>query len=125
MDSYQVLGVSRDATEEEIKEAFRKLAMQYHPDHNPGREQWANEKFKQINEAYEVLSDPDKRATYDKDSHIRVQQQSYRSTRTDPEDLARIIFDKSAPGLARVIAGVCLFCDICLRVSAKESSRGA
>jgi len=43
---YQILGVSRNATEEQIKKAYRKLAMQYHPDRNPGREKWANEKFR-------------------------------------------------------------------------------
>ncbi len=62
---YQILGVSRNATEEEIKKAYRKLAMQYHPDRNPGREKWANEKFKEINEAFSVLGDPAKRRQYD------------------------------------------------------------
>jgi molecular chaperone DnaJ len=66
-DYYEVLGVSRDATEEDIKKAFRKLAMQYHPDRN--RQDGAEEKFKEINEAYEVLSDADKRAAYDRFGH--------------------------------------------------------
>lgn len=66
-DYYEVLGVSRDATEEEIKRAFRKLAFQYHPDRN--REDGAEEKFKEVNEAYEVLSDADKRAAYDRFGH--------------------------------------------------------
>lgn len=62
-DLYSVLGVSRDADEETIKKAFRKLAMKYHPDKNPGK---ANEqKFKEINQAHEVLSDKKKRALYD------------------------------------------------------------
>jgi DnaJ-class molecular chaperone len=64
-DYYQILGVSRNASEEEIKKAYRKLAMQYHPDRNPGNEKWANEKFKEINEAYGVLGDPEKRRQYD------------------------------------------------------------
>ncbi len=64
-DYYQVLGVSRDATETQIKKAYRKLAMEYHPDRNPGKEQWANEKFKEINEAFGVLGDPQKRQQYD------------------------------------------------------------
>jgi len=64
-DYYQILGVPRGASDEEIKKAYRKLAMQYHPDRNPGREKWANEKFKEINEAYGVLGDPQKRRHYD------------------------------------------------------------
>jgi curved DNA-binding protein len=63
-DYYDVLGVSRDADEKEIRSAFRKLARQYHPDVNPGDES-AEERFKEINEAYEVLSDAEKRAKYD------------------------------------------------------------
>jgi curved DNA-binding protein len=64
-DYYQILGINRNATEEEIKKAYRKLAMQYHPDRNPGNEKWANEKFKEINEAYGVLGDPEKRRQHD------------------------------------------------------------
>jgi curved DNA-binding protein len=64
-DYYQILGVPRNASEEDIKKAYRKLAMQYHPDRNPGKEKWANEKFKEINEAYGVLGDPEKRRQYD------------------------------------------------------------
>jgi len=64
-DYYQVLGVPRNASDEEIKKAYRKLAMQYHPDRNLGKEKWANEKFKEINEAYGVLGDPQKRRQYD------------------------------------------------------------
>jgi molecular chaperone DnaJ len=66
-DYYEVLGVSRDASTEEIRKAFRKLAFQYHPDRN--RDGDAAEKFKEVNEAYEVLSDADKRAAYDRFGH--------------------------------------------------------
>ena len=64
-DYYGILGVSRNASDTEIKKAYRKLAMQYHPDRNPGKEKWANDKFKEINEAYGVLGDPKKRKQYD------------------------------------------------------------
>jgi len=64
-DYYKILGVSRSASEREIKQAYRKLARQYHPDVNPG-DKAAEEKFKQINEAYEVLSDKENRQKYDK-----------------------------------------------------------
>ncbi|MEA5620383.1 DnaJ C-terminal domain-containing protein [Cronbergia sp. UHCC 0137] len=63
-DYYSILGVSKTASQEEIKQAFRKLARKYHPDVNPGNKQ-AEAKFKEINEAYEVLSDADKRKKYD------------------------------------------------------------
>lgn len=63
-DYYEVLGVKKTAAEEEIKKAYRKLAMKYHPDRNPGNKQ-AEERFKEINEAYAVLSDKQKRAQYD------------------------------------------------------------
>lgn len=66
-DYYEVLGVGRNATNEEIRRAFRKLAFQYHPDRN--HEDGTAEKFKEVNEAYEALSDPDKRAAYDRFGH--------------------------------------------------------
>jgi molecular chaperone DnaJ len=64
-DYYDVLGVGRDASENDLKRAYRQLAMQFHPDKNPG-DKAAEERFKQISEAYAVLSDPDKRAQYDR-----------------------------------------------------------
>ena len=63
-DYYEVLGVDKNATPEELKKAYRKLALQYHPDRNPGDKE-AEEKFKEAAEAYDVLSNPDKKARYD------------------------------------------------------------
>ena len=70
-DYYEVLGVSRDASEQELKSAYRKLALKYHPDRNPG-DHAAEEKFKEASEAYQVLSDADKRAAYDRFGHAGV-----------------------------------------------------
>jgi molecular chaperone DnaJ len=67
-DYYELLGVGRDVGEKELKSAFRKMAMQYHPDRNPG-DTAAEAKFKEINEAYEVLRDPQKRGAYDRFGH--------------------------------------------------------
>jgi len=64
-DYYGILGIPRNASDAEVKKAYRRLAMQYHPDRNPGKEKWANDKFKEINEAYGALGDPQKRGQYD------------------------------------------------------------
>src|SRR6476646_4807683 len=69
-DYYTVLGINRDASEDEIKKAYRKLAMKHHPDRNP--EKGAEESFKEAKEAYEVLSDARKRAAYDQFGHAGV-----------------------------------------------------
>jgi molecular chaperone DnaJ len=67
-DYYEVLGVARDVSAQELKSAYRKVALQYHPDRNPG-DQAAEDRFKEASEAYEVLSDPEKRAKYDRFGH--------------------------------------------------------
>lgn len=68
-DYYEVLGVQKNATDDELKKAFRKLAKQYHPDANPNNKEEAEKKFKEVNEAYEVLSDKQKRNMYDQFGH--------------------------------------------------------
>ncbi len=70
-DYYEILGVNRDATSEEIKKAYHKLAVKYHPDKNPG-DKAAEERFKEASNAYSVLSDPEKRRTYDTRGHAGV-----------------------------------------------------
>ena len=67
-DYYDILGVSRDADEKQLKSAFRKMAMKYHPDRNPDDKE-AEAKFKEVGEAYEVLKDSQKRAAYDRFGH--------------------------------------------------------
>jgi molecular chaperone DnaJ len=74
-DFYQVLGINRDASDDEIKKAYRKLAMKFHPDRNPDNPK-AEEQFKEAKEAYEILSDGQKRAAYDQYGHAGVDQQA-------------------------------------------------
>src|SRR3954470_8540683 len=73
-DFYEVLGINRDATDEDIKKSYRKLAMKFHPDRNPGNKE-AEEQFKEAKEAYEILSEPEKRRAYDAYGHAGVNPQ--------------------------------------------------
>ena len=77
-DYYEVLGVSKNASAEDLKGAFRKLALKYHPDRN--KDKGAEEKFKEINEAYQVLSDDEKRAQYDRFGHAGINGSDIRSS---------------------------------------------
>ncbi|MFQ5835006.1 MAG: molecular chaperone DnaJ [bacterium] len=72
-DYYEILGISRDASPEEIKKAYRKLAIKYHPDRNPDNSKEAEEKFKEVSEAYKILSDPEKRQIYDQYGHAGLE----------------------------------------------------
>lgn len=91
-DYYEVLGVQRNASEQELKSAYRKLALQHHPDRNPDNPEAASEKFKEITEAYSVVADPQKRATYDRFGHAGVSSEGFSpdfssSIFTDFEDI--------------------------------------
>jgi molecular chaperone DnaJ len=97
-DYYDLLGVANTATQEELKKAYRKMAVKYHPDKNPG-DKAAEEKFKQISEAYEILGDEQKRAAYDRHGHAAFEQGGYSSASGgrpggfhDPFDVFREVF---------------------------------
>ncbi len=99
-DYYRILGVPRNASDEDIKKAYRRLAMEFHPDRNPGREDWANQKFKEINEAYGVLGNATKRQQYDRFGTVGSVGDIFgnAATRTTFEDLMRE-FAQSGLGL--------------------------
>ncbi len=91
-DYYEILGVDRGATPEEIKKAYRKLAVQYHPDKNPG-DKVAEEKFKEASNAYSVLSDPEKRRVYDTRGHAGVDGMGFEGYRTMDDIFANLNLD--------------------------------
>ncbi|MBQ7456049.1 MAG: molecular chaperone DnaJ [Desulfovibrio sp.] len=118
-DYYEVLGVSRNATEDELKKAYRKLAMKYHPDHNPGDAQ-AEQKFKEAAEAYDVLRDENKRARYDRFGFAGVQEGAGGFNNADDifshfEDIFGDLFGFSGAGGSRGTRGADLRYNLTIR----------
>jgi molecular chaperone DnaJ len=102
-DYYEVLGLARGASADEVKKAYRRLAVQHHPDKNPG-DHTAEDKFKELGEAYDVLSDPDKRSAYDRYGHAAFAQGSAAGPGGaggfhDPFDVFREVFGSSGGGI--------------------------
>ena len=91
-DYYKILGLSRGASEEDIKKAYRKMALKYHPDKN--KTAGAEEKFKEIAEAYEVLSDPKKRGVYDQYGEEGLKGTSYQMTHFELSTLLQLHMDE-------------------------------
>lgn len=126
---YEILGVSRTATEEEIKKSYRRLALKYHPDRNPGDKE-AEEKFKEAAEAYEVLSDPEKRAIYDRYGHDGLASTGFQGFRGFDDIFASFSdifsdifgFSNGAKGHVGARAGVDLRYD--LRISFMDAALG-
>ena len=133
-DYYEVLAVTREASEQEIKSAYRRLALEHHPDRNPDRKEESEEKFKEITEAYSVLADPQKRAAYDRFGHAGVGgpgfgAPDFNSTIfSDFEDIFGDlfgfgdVFGRTGRGRARSAGGVDLRYD--LEISLEEAATG-
>jgi molecular chaperone DnaJ len=103
-DYYEILGVERNASGEEVKRAYRKLAVKFHPDKNPD-DQHAEEKFKELGEAYDVLIDSDKRAAYDRFGHAAFTQGSGGGGFHDPFDIFREVFGGAGGGIFETFFG--------------------
>src|SRR6201999_2926464 len=100
-DYYEILMVERMASTEEVKKSYRKLAVKYHPDKNPG-DKTAEEQFKELGEAYEILSDPQKRSLYDQHGHAAFDRRAGGFARGggfhDPFDIFREVFGGGGGG---------------------------
>ncbi|MCL2706738.1 MAG: DnaJ domain-containing protein [Dehalococcoidia bacterium] len=122
-DLYQVLTVRRDATPQQIKTAFRKKAMRYHPDHNPGKEAWANRKLKSIIEAYEVLSDPARRDAYDcrlaQAEMMLKSRTTARRSKSVSQYMVDIMRHRATPSWARKMAFAFVFFDYYVKETKK------
>mmetsp|Transcript_12017 Transcript_12017/g.32264 ORF Transcript_12017/g.32264 Transcript_12017/m.32264 type:complete len:331 (-) Transcript_12017:239-1231(-) len=110
VDYYNVLGISRDAGPDEIKKAYRKMAMKWHPDKNAERKEEAEKKFKEIAEAHDVLSDPTKKETYDRFGEAGLKRGAggmpggYQGFQGNPEDVFREFFGAGGGGFADMFA---------------------
>ncbi len=112
-----MLGVKRNATPAEIKAAFRRKAQQLHPDHNPGKEEWANKRLAAVVEAYEVLCDPARRRALDQALALKreqnVRRKSARMTTERPltsnQVMVNIMRHRATPGWARTVAFAYIF----------------
>jgi DnaJ-class molecular chaperone len=122
-DYYRVLTLRRDASAQQVKAAFRRKAMRYHPDHNPGKEAWAHKKLKDIIEAYEVLSDPGRRRLYDRKlaeaEEIAVRMETPPRTKSVNQYMVDIMRHRATPSWARTVAFAFVFFDY----YSKESRR--
>jgi curved DNA-binding protein CbpA len=122
-DYYQILTVRRNATTQQIKAAFRKKAMRYHPDHNPGKEAWANKKLQGIIEAFEVLSDPARRRLYNRrlaqPDETSIRTPARRRANSTRQYMVNIMRHQAVPGWARTAAFAYVFFDY----FSKESRR--
>jgi DnaJ-class molecular chaperone len=123
-DYYQILAVKREATARQLKAAFRKKAMRYHPDHNPGKEDWANKKLRSIIESYETLSDPAKRKIYDQKlalaeaTSIRMEPR-----RQQPKTAKKVMVDIMRHGAVPVWARTAAFAYVFFDYLSRESRR--
>ena len=98
-DYYKILGVEKNASENDLKKAYRKLAIKYHPDKNQGNEE-ATEKFKEISEAYEILSDSEKRNVYDQFGKEGLSNNGMGGANVNPNDIFRSFFGGGMGGMA-------------------------
>lgn len=121
-DYYKVLGIKRDATAAKVKAAFRAKAMRYHPDHNPGKEAWANKKLTAIIEAYETLGNPSSRRLYnrrlaeaerllDETETIVVYRRPRKREKTTAERMVDVMNFPLTPSWARSMAAVFVLFD--------------
>ena len=96
-DYYELLGLERDADDDDIKKAYRKLARKYHPDKNPDKQEWATDMFKLVQEAYETLIDANKRDHYDKFGHRNVNVRPRRQPQPQPWPTVQDLWPRPPP----------------------------